>query len=880
MRTTRERSVRVAALIAAAASMAAPALAVPLDAAPAAQALAAASSASAGASAASAVGSASAGSASAQAPAATPAPAPATACTAPPLDGRDLYLRGTLNNWSAPDSQRLDWACDHHELIVPLKGEQSFKIGDEDWSPDADFGGDPRAMTLKGAALQQRFDGGLHRLELRWRQGMPSLTVVPCPPTPAACSAYPAPDPNASSVTDPVALSVIFNSRSTDFKRPFGALPAGSWVEFELKALPGVTRVELVVDKRRLEGHQERLHYTELARAPMHRLPGALDAQGRERWSVRHRFGAPAVYGYYFVVTIGGQRYVYGNNKDSIYWTREKGSMGIGLITEMPGGKGASQKDAKARDTPDTKRRIRRYRQTVHAADFTVPAWARDAVYYYVFPERFRNGDPSNDPKPGRDCYQNHDVEFHTNWMDRPYKPGSGDGSDAIYNNDFYGGDLAGLISKLDDIQALGVNALYLTPIFKAASNHKYDTADYKRVDPAFGTNDDFKRLTAEAARRGIRVIPDTSLNHVGADSPYFNRFSNYPAGGAFDGGKINPTSPYASWFSFDTTQTDPDQQFKGWMEVKDLPELNKASKDFRRFAYEAPDSVTKFWLDQGAAGWRMDVAPYVPDDFWRGWRKAVKQHRPDALTIAETWFDASKFFLGDTFDGTMNYIFRNTVLDYAAGGRADRLYQNLELLREAYPAQALAASMNLLSTHDQPRALHHLGADEGASAEALALAKRRLLLAIGFQMTWPGAPTIYYGDEVGVTGGDDPYNRAPYPWADQGGHPDEALKSQVRQLVALRQQWPVLRHGSLEAPLLLDEHLIVLLRRDGAQAALVALNNADEAKTVALELPQTLRGQALRDALGGGMVQVAADGRVTLEVPALSARVWVRLPQ
>lgn len=807
------------------------------------------------------------GSASASAPTSASASVPASApkgaadCTSPPLSGRDLYLRGTLNNWSAPDAQRLYWACDHHELITPLKGEQSFKIGDEDWSPDADFGGAPHAMTLKGAALQQRFDGGLHRLELRWTRATPALTIVPCPPAPAACSAYPPPDPNASSVTDPVALSVSFDSRSTSFKRPFGALPSGSWVAFEVKALPGVTRMELVVEKRRLEGHQEVLNYTEQARAPMHRLPGARDAQGRERWSVRHRFGAPAVYGYYFVVTIGGRRYVYGNNKDSIYWTREKGSMGVGMIDEVPA----------------EKRRIRRYRQTIHAPDFTVPDWARDAVYYYVFPERFRNGDRANDPKPGRDRYQDHDIEFHTNWMDRPYKPGSGDGSDAVYNNDFYGGDLAGLIDKLDDIRALGANALYLTPLFKAASNHKYDTADYKRIDPAFGTNDDFQRLTVEAARRGIRVIPDTSLNHVGADSPYFNRFSNYPAGGAFDGGRINPASAYASWFSFDTTQTDPDRQFKGWMDVKDLPELNKASQDFRRFAFEAPDSVTKFWLDRGAAGWRMDVAPYVPDDFWRGWRRAVKRHRPDALTIAETWFDASKFFLGDSFDATMNYIFRNTVLDYAAGGRADRLYQNLELLREAYPAQALSASMNLLSTHDQPRALHHLGGEEGASPEAMALAKRRLLLAIWFQMTWPGAPTIYYGDEVGVTGGDDPYNRAPYPWTDLGGHPDEQLKAQVKRLVAMRQQWPVLRRGSLEAPLVLDEHLIVLLRRDGAQAAVVALNNADEAKTVAVELPPALRGQRLQTAVEGEEVRVPADGRVTLKVPALSGQVWVR---
>jgi len=800
------------------------------------------------------------------APAVTPA-----VCRQPPLAGRDLYIRGTLNNWAAPDAQRLYWACDHHELITDLKGELSFKIGDEDWSPDADFGGDARALTPKGAALTQRFAGGPHRIELHWAGATPSLRIAPCPPAPAACSVYPAPDPNISPVADPVALSVRFDSRSTAFKRPFGAQPARSWMDFELSALPGVTSVELVVEKRTLEGNQEVLTYTELARAPLHRVPGSLDAEGREHWAGRHRFGAPAVYGYYFVLTIQGRRYVYGNNKDSIYWTREKGSMGVGLVEELP----------------SEARRIRRYRQTIYAVDFTVPTWARDAVYYYVFPERFRNGDTSNDPKPGRDRYQDRAVEFHARWMDRPYKPGSGDGSDEVYNNDFYGGDLAGLIDKLDNIRDLGANALYLTPVFKAASNHKYDTADYRRIDPAFGTNEDFQRLTVEAARRGIRVIVDTSLNHVGADSPYFNRFSNYPPGGAFDGGRINPASPYASWFRFDPSQHDADRQYRGWIDVKDLPELNKASKDFRRFAYGGPDSVMRYWLDQGASGWRMDVAPWVPDDFWREWRRAVKSHRPDALTIAETWFDASKFFLGDSFDGTMNYIFRNTALDYAAGGRADRLYQNLELLRESYPPQALFASMNLLSTHDQPRALHHLGADGGADGDngagtdpaTLARAKQRLLLALWFQMTYPGAPTIYYGDEVGVSGGEDPYNRAPYPWADRGGHPDEALKAQVRQLVALRHQLPVLRHGTLEAPLLLSDHLIVLLRRDGAQVALVALNNAEETQSLSLELPAELRGQRLRDAMDGQSMQVQANGEVALTVPPLSGRVWVREP-
>jgi cyclomaltodextrinase / maltogenic alpha-amylase / neopullulanase len=170
--------------------------------------------------------------------------------------------------------------------------------------------------------------------------------------------------------------------------------------------------------------------------------------------------------------------------------------------------------------------------------------------------------------------------------------------------------------------------------------------------------------LTREAAKRGIRVIPDTSLNHTGSDSIYFDRFGKYASRGAFEGGRIRKDSPYASWYRFDETQTDPNKQYTGWVGVADLPELDKASPAWRDFAYRKPDSVMKQWLDLGAAGWRMDVAPWVPDDFWREWRAAIRAHKPDAITIAETWFDSSKYFLGDMFDSTMNYIFRNAVLE------------------------------------------------------------------------------------------------------------------------------------------------------------------------------------------------------------------------
>jgi glycosidase len=404
--------------------------------------------------------------------------------------------------------------------------------------------------------------------------------------------------------------------------------------------------------------------------------------------------------------------------------------------------------------------------------------------------------------------------------------------------------------------------------VFRAPSNHKYDAADYKQIDPAFGTNADFERLCAEAARRGIRVIPDTSLNHVGADSPYFNRFNNFPAGGAFDGGRINPASPYAKWFKFKPEETAPDKQFQGWVGVTDLPELDKNEPSWRAYAYRDPDSVTAYWLDRGAAGWRMDVAPWVPDDFWREWRQAVKAKTPDALTVAETWFDASKYFLGDMFDSTMNYIFRNAVLDYAAGKSARQMAANLELLREAYPPQAFSALMNLLSTHDQPRALHHFGEDRD-----LALAKQRLRLAVFFQMTYPGAPTIYYGDEVGLGGGDDPYNRAPYPWADEGGRPDDALLSFFKRMTQLRHDLPVLRHGTLTAPLHVDDHVVVLARQDGKTAAITATNNGPRARTVRVRLP--FPAERLRDAFDGPDVAVA-DGTIQLTVPPMLGRVLV----
>ena len=796
-------------------------------------------------------------------------------CRPDPLEGRLLYLRGTLNDWGADDDAALRWTCDHWAFTGRIDGDVRFKIGDEDWSADADFGAagetsiqpaTPVTLVPKGAPLQATLHG-MARVTLSPPAspgGAPTLLLTGLPPD------TPIPTPPASTITDPVARSLAFDSQALADKAPYGAVPVGTDVAFSLRALAGIEQVTLVVEKRRLEGDQTIDEYAELARVSLARTGDG----AHERWSGHFRFDAAAVYGYWFEVTVGGRTLVFENNATPLYWTREKGVGGVGTVADMP----------------SSAKRIRRYRQTVYAP-YAVPDWARDAVWYDIFPERFRNGDRRNDPKPGVDAFHDRSVEFHANWNDKPFRPNSGDGSDDQWSNDFFGGDLAGIIDKLDYIRSVGANTLYITPMFTAASNHKYDTADWKHIDPHFGSDADFARLCREAARRGIRVVPDASFNHSGADSVYFDRYGTRGGHGAFENGRIDADSPWARWYRFDASQPDPDQQYKGWLGVSDLPELDKADPSFRDFAYRAPDAVTKTWLQRGASGWRMDVAPWVPDDFWREWRTEVKRTKPDAVTVAEAWWDASKFFLGDEFDSAMNYIFRDAVLAYANGGDARRMVANLEHLREAYPPQSFNAMMNVLSTHDTARSLHVLGDVDGQSAPAqVALAKRKLLLAMLIQMTYPGAPAIFYGDEVGVTGGSDPMNRGTYPWADRGGHPDAALLARVRRLTTMRHDWPVLRRGTLLAPLHVDAHVVVLARtlRTGpgasTQWAITATNNGASAQGVDVALPAEAVAAHWRSVTTGARADSRVDAAtharfLRITVPPGDGVVWVDQP-
>jgi cyclomaltodextrinase / maltogenic alpha-amylase / neopullulanase len=786
-------------------------------------------------------------------------------CANAPLGDETIYLRGGMNTWNANEDYAFQFRCDAYYLNVNTTGKHEFRIGDVSWSDQHTFAAPAASKSIEAEKLFRvariadatnlinlQFDfKGEHTLRLAFdggNAGSPSLTIGPKQ------------FENASEnpITDLTALSVQYDSRSLNNKSPFGAVITSTPLNFSLSALPGIDAITLVFEKRRLEGNQEVLEYNDAQRVSM--IGHDLDSE-RQYWTASKIFENIGVYGYYFEIRIGEKLFIYQNNRDEIPWTRERGTNGVGVITEMP----------------ESTKSVRRFRQTVYRSDYQIPEWSKDAVYYYIFPERFRNGDKANDPKPGVTRFHDHSIELHPQWMGIPYRPNTGDGSDAHYNNDFFGGDLIGVIEKLDYIAALGANTIYMTPVFHAASNHKYDTADYSNIDPHFGNNEDFKRLCKEAQKRGIRIVLDASLNHTGSDSIYFDRFKNFNSNGAFAGAQINSESPYSDWYSFDASKSEPDAQYKGWVGVRDLPELNKSSKSFRDYAYGSKNSIMKQWLDRGASGWRMDVAPWVPDDFWREWRTAVKGHNPNALTVAESYFDSSKFFLGDTFDSTMNYIFRNAVIEYANGKSAVDSYRYIEFMREAYPQQSFYALMNLLSSHDQPRSLHVFAyVDEKTDATTIATAKQKLKLAVFFQMIFPGSPAIYYGDEVGVIGGEDPYNRAPYPWADQGGMPDNDLLNEYKKLIQLRKDHDVLRHGSIDAPLLLDKNVIVLLRKHHNTFAITAMNNAETAKTVSIKLPTGLKALSLTDALSKEKVMIQ-DGKITFTIPAQYGLVLVR---
>lgn len=405
---------------------------------------------------------------------------------------------------------------------------------------------------------------------------------------------------------------------------------------------------------------------------------------------------------------------------------------------------------------------------SVLPADYAPPEDWRGTVYYQIFPDRFaKSGDCDLSEKLGPYTVRDFDT----------FVPNSRDATD------FAGGNLRGIMDKLDYIAGLGVKVIYLNPIVMAWSNHRYDAADYMRVDPMLGSSEDFTALCQAAHDRGMRIVLDGVFSHTGCHSLYFDKF------GVFGGGAVSAgsTSRYYKWYDF---QNFPDK-YTSWWGIDALPCVNELDPDYMEYIL-GEDGVAATWLRRGADGYRLDVADELPDEFLAALYKRVKATKPDAVVIGEVWEDASnkisysvrrRYFTGGELDGVINYPFRKAILDFAAGrddGRA--LAETVMGIAENYPPAALDCTMAVLGNHDTER-VGTLLPDRNARRAAAFL-----------QFALPGSPVIYYGDEAGLTGGRDPMNRLPFPW----GREDAGLQALYRELAALRNAHPALQRGSV----------------------------------------------------------------------------------
>jgi len=433
------------------------------------------------------------------------------------------------------------------------------------------------------------------------------------------------------------------------------------------------------------------------------------------------------------------------------------------------------------------------YQITVYTPAETGPDWIEGGLFYHVFVDRFYKSGKCT-PRPG--------AVVRDDWGGTPYyKP---DAEGIMHNNDFFGGDLYGVVEKLPYLVELGVTCIYLSPVFEAASNHKYDTGDYKKVDDAFGGDEALETLCQRAKAHGIRVILDGVFSHVGIDSRYFNRYGRYPEVGAYQ----SLDSPYHHWFHFKEWPDD----YEAWWGIELLPAINKSSESYRDFI-TGPDGVIAHWAKHGVSGWRLDVVDELPDIFLDPLCQAMKREDPEALIIGEVWEDASnkiaygyrrRYFQGGQLDSVMNYPLKNAIISFVREGNAEGLAARMATLVQNYPAPVLHKLMNILGTHDTMRILTVLGGENiphtrdemehfRLTADQMQLAKARLKLAATLQYTLPGTPCIYYGDEAGMEGGADPFCRRCYPW----GKEDQNLLTYYRKLGGLRREHPVLARGA-----------------------------------------------------------------------------------
>ena len=512
------------------------------------------------------------------------------------------------------------------------------------------------------------------------------------------------------------------------------------------------------------------------------------------------------------------------------------------------------------------------WQQTVYDGSASTPDWFGRGVTYQIFPDRFRRTavpDPAG--MPG--C-----RTVHQNWEEgMEYLP---DEKGEIRNRDFFGGSLAGVEEKLDYLKSLGVGTIYFCPIFESDSNHRYNTGDYEKIDPMLGSEEDFRRLCRKAHELGLRIMLDGVFNHTGSNSRYFNANGTYPDLGAVQ----SMESPYYPWYAFFHWP----ERYDAWWGVRTLPAVNETHPTYMEYIIRGGDSIIRRWLRAGADAWRLDVADELPDDFIAQIREVMMEEKPDSFLLGEVWEDGSnkiaydqrrKYLLGRETHGLMNYPFRTAALAYLQGGGAEDFMEAMETIRENYPRPAFYSAMNLLGTHDTPRVLTVLGTGpDGGPEDRTARAEYRMspeerergtrLLRAGAVLLYafPGSPMVYYGDEAGMEGFEDPFNRGTYPW----GREDQALQKHFTLLGKLRGGRPSLQSGELRW-LCARGPLLAFAREEGEEITAAILNAGEAMEEISISWPRHLATDVI-----SGQQFAAVQDRLTLRVPGMECMLLV----
>lgn len=577
-------------------------------------------------------------------------------------------------------------------------------------------------------------------------------------------------------------MRILYDSKKIEYKNPFGALRAGQSCDITIK-IPASCRTEkvFICFENDNSGEAFRLEMNLIS-----------EKSGYQDYTVNFTLSDTGLYFYWFFIS----------TEESDFELFRYGT---------------SDTNIAAGD---------RWQLTCYPSDFEVSADFKGKVMYQIFPDRFYRESIEDTSSKLMPFY------IHSDTSDIPdYLP---DEKGEILNCDFFGGNLKGITKKLDYIKSLGTSVIYLNPIFMAYSNHRYDTCDYKKIDPLLGCEEDFVKLCDEAHRRGIKIILDGVFSHTGSNSIYFDKkciFGN----GAYS----NPDSPYKSWYNFGSSR----DEYDSWWGIDTLPCVNELSPDYVDYIISSEDSVIAHWLRLGADGYRLDVADELPDEFIKRLRTRVREIKPDAYVVGEVWEDASnkisysvrrKYFSDGELDSVMNYVFKNAIIGYVRGDISSKVFANeVMTIAENYPEDSLHSLMNSLSTHDTARILTCLSdADEPLSKNEKAVYKMssdvrqkaidKLYTAVLLQYTLPGTACIYYGDEIGMEGYGDPFNRGYFCW----GSMDSSVLGFFAEIGKIKNQHKPLQLGGIE--FIRCDDCLIFDRKYNGETVRIIINNSD----------------------------------------------------